>query len=60
MEMLLHVTLTSLILSTLGFIIIFSKNAVDSFRYAVHLSAWLSLLFVLCIYGQQLIDEASI
>lgn len=29
----------------------------DSFRFGMHLYGWLVLLFLVCFYGQNLIDE---
>lgn len=55
--MMLHLTLTSLVISALGFEIIIVHNFSDSLRFTLHLVGWLVLLLLICYYGQVLIDE---
>jgi hypothetical protein len=55
--MILHLTLTSLVISALGFEILIVDNFNDSLRFVLHLLGWLVLLLLICFYGQILIDE---
>ncbi|KAJ3652159.1 hypothetical protein Zmor_018148 [Zophobas morio] len=56
--MMLHLTLTSLVISALGFEILIVDNFHDSLRFTLHLLGWLVLLLLICYYGQLLIDES--
>ncbi|XP_015836240.1 odorant receptor 49b [Tribolium castaneum] len=56
--MMLHITLTSLVISALGFEILIVDNFNDSLRFTLHLLGWLVLLLLICYYGQLLIDES--
>ncbi|KAJ3620078.1 hypothetical protein MTP99_004071 [Tenebrio molitor] len=57
--MILHLTLTSLVISALGFEIFIVDNFNDSLRFVLHLLGWLVLLLLICFYGQILIDEST-
>jgi hypothetical protein len=57
--MMLHLTLTSLVISALCFEILIVDNFFDSLRFSLHLLGWLILLLLICYYGQTLIDEVS-
>lgn len=56
----LHFTLTSFVISVLLFEILMVGNLTDSLRFAMHLLGWFVLLFLICYYGQLLIDEVNI
>ncbi|XP_068901819.1 odorant receptor 43a-like [Tenebrio molitor] len=56
--MMLHLTLTSLVISALCFEILIVDNFFDSLRFSLHLLGWLILLLLICYYGQTLIDES--
>lgn len=58
-QMLVHVTITAVIISTIGFVVFYTENAMDSMRYAIHVGAFSGLFFVICVYGQKLIDEVT-
>lgn len=57
--MLMHVTLTSVVISVLGFEILVVNNVTDSIRFTLHLLGWFVLLFLICFYGQRLIDQST-
>lgn len=57
--MLIHLTMTSVAISALGYQIINDMGTHDSLRFIMHLGGWLLLLFFTCFYGQKLIDKAS-
>ncbi|RZC42341.1 odorant receptor 67c-like, partial [Asbolus verrucosus] len=57
--MLLHITLTAFVISVLGFEITTTANVAEAFRFAMHLTGWLGMLFIVCYYGQTLMDESS-
>nr|UTN00916.1 odorant receptor [Semanotus bifasciatus] len=59
MVMLVHITWTSFIISVLGFEIIMETNYSNSFRFAMHLVGWLGMLFLVCFYGQILMDNSA-
>lgn len=55
--MLMHITLTSFEISVLCFQVLIAKNLTESLRFGLHLLGWLVVLFLICFYGQKLIDE---
>lgn len=55
--MLMHLTLTSFVISILGFEILSVSSISDSFRFGLHMVGWISMLLLTCYYGQTLIDE---
>lgn len=55
----MHITLTSFVISVLGFEILMVNNLTDSIRFSLHLLGWFVLLFLVCFYGQKLIDEST-
>ncbi|GLV31106.1 Odorant receptor 85b [Carabus blaptoides fortunei] len=57
--MLMHITLTSFEISVLGFEVLMVNSRTDSLRFGMHLVGWLVLLFLICSYGQKLIDEST-
>ncbi|KAJ8975933.1 hypothetical protein NQ317_014893, partial [Molorchus minor] len=57
--MLVHITWTSFIISVLGIEIIMDDNVFNSFRFAMHLGGWLGMLFLICFYGQTLMDIST-
>ncbi|GLV44631.1 Odorant receptor 67c [Carabus blaptoides fortunei] len=57
--MLMHITLTSFEISVLGFEVLMVNSRTDSLRFGMHLLGWLVLLFIICSYGQKLIDEST-
>ncbi|XP_068912467.1 odorant receptor 4-like [Tenebrio molitor] len=57
--MLLHITWTSFIISILGFEITTTPDYLEAFRFVLHLSGWLGMLFIVCYYGQAIMDESS-
>ncbi|GLV41993.1 uncharacterized protein CBL_10152 [Carabus blaptoides fortunei] len=57
--MLMHMTLTSFEISLLGFEVLMLNSRTDSLRFGMHLLGWLVLLFLICFYGQKLIDEST-
>lgn len=57
--MLLHITWTGFIISVLGFEIIMVTNFVEILRFVMHLAGWMAMLFIVCYYGQTLMDEVS-
>nr|QNH68046.1 odorant receptor 22 [Apriona germarii] len=57
--MLVHITWTSFIISVLGFEIIMDTNYSNSVRFSLHLGGWLGMLFLICFYGQILMDDSS-
>lgn len=57
--MLVHITWTSFIISVLGFEIIMEPNYWVSLRFIMHLGGWLGMLFLVCFYGQILINKVS-
>jgi hypothetical protein len=57
--MLLHITWTSFIISILGFEITTTPDYVEAFRFFLHLSGWLGMLFIVCYYGQAIMDEVQ-
>ncbi|KAJ8911875.1 hypothetical protein NQ315_012541 [Exocentrus adspersus] len=57
--MLVHITWTSFIISVLGFEIIMDTNFSNSVRFSLHLGGWLGMLFLICFYGQILMDDVS-
>lgn len=57
--MIMHLTLTSLSISVLGFAIIVVDSISESFRFVLHLGGWIILLLLTCYYGQLLINEVS-
>lgn len=57
--MLMHLTLTSFEISVLGFEVLMVNSRTDSLRFGMHLLGWLVLLFLICFYGQKLIDEVD-
>lgn len=57
--MVMHLTLTSLCVSVLGFEIIMVGSVGDAVRFGLHLVGWVVLLFVTCRCGQTLIDESA-
>ncbi|KAJ8965910.1 hypothetical protein NQ314_003851 [Rhamnusium bicolor] len=58
--MLVHITWTSIIISILGIIIIMNPDYSNSFRFTMHLGGWLGILFLICFYGQILINKVSV
>lgn len=58
--MVVHITVTSFEISILCFEIIMVDSIMDSMRFAMHLFGWLVLLFLVCLFGQGLIDEVFI
>ncbi|XP_018570955.1 odorant receptor 49b-like [Anoplophora glabripennis] len=56
--MLVHITWTSFIISVLGFEIIMDTNYSNSIRFSLHLGGWLGMLFLICFYGQILMDDS--
>lgn len=56
---LLYMSLTSLVISVLGFEVLMIDNIIDSLRYSLQLFGWIVLLLLVCYYGQQLIDEVE-
>lgn len=58
--MLLHITVTSFVISILGYQVLLTNNYTDSLRYGLHLGGWLSILFLVCYNGQNLIDEVFV
>ncbi|XP_049821534.1 odorant receptor 49b-like [Aethina tumida] len=56
--MLLHLSLTSIVISVLGFEVLSVDNLMDSVRFCLHLLGWLVLLLLICYYGQKLADES--
>ncbi|XP_022904516.1 odorant receptor 85c-like [Onthophagus taurus] len=58
-QLVVHVTLTSLVISILGFEILMEDDLFESVRYGMHLSGWLLLLFTICHFGQNLMDEST-
>lgn len=57
--MLLHLTLTSVVISVLCFQVLMVDNLTDSVRFAFHLIGWLVLLLLVCYYSDQLIEEVN-
>nr|UTN00905.1 odorant receptor [Semanotus bifasciatus] len=57
--MLVHITWTSFIISVLGFEIVMDTNYFNSFRFTMHLGGWLGMLFLVCFYGQILMDKST-
>lgn len=57
--MLMHITLTSVEISILVFEVLMVTSATDSLRFGMHLLGWLVLLFLVCNYGQKMIDEVK-
>lgn len=58
--MLMHITLTSFEISVLGFEVLMVTSFTDSLRFGMHLLGWIILLFLICNYGQKMIDEVRI
>ncbi|XP_071055835.1 odorant receptor 4-like [Onthophagus taurus] len=56
-QVVLHFTLTSFVISVLGFEIIMVGNVPESLRYTLHLCGWVVLLYLLSYYGQRVMDE---
>lgn len=59
LQMLMNISLTSMVISVLGFIILIVDNLTDSLRFTLHLLGWFAMLFLICFYGQKLIDEVN-
>lgn len=59
MMMLVHITWTSFIISVLGFEVIMETEISNTFRFLMHLAGWLGMLFIVCHYGQTLMDKSS-
>nr|XP_023018413.1 odorant receptor 85b-like [Leptinotarsa decemlineata] len=57
--MLIHITWTSFIISVLGFGIIMESNFWNNLRFVMHLGGWLMMLFLVCFYGQILMDKST-
>ncbi|KAJ8941949.1 hypothetical protein NQ318_013285 [Aromia moschata] len=57
--MLVHITWTSFIISVLGAEIIMETNYFNALRYTMHLGGWLGMLFLVCFYGQILMDHSA-
>lgn len=58
-QMLLHLTLTSFVISILCYVVLIATNTLEMLRFFLHLLGWLGLLFLLCFFGQKLMDEVS-
>ncbi|KAI4454802.1 odorant receptor [Holotrichia oblita] len=58
-QLVMHFTLTSVVISLLGFEILMVDDNKESVMYALHLIGWLIMLYTICFYGQLLIDEVS-
>ncbi|XP_044262389.1 odorant receptor 4-like [Tribolium madens] len=56
--MLLHITWTGFIISVLGFEITTTDDYVEAFRFFMHLLGWLGMLFLVCYYGQKILEES--
>ncbi|KAK9753972.1 7tm Odorant receptor [Popillia japonica] len=54
-QLVLHFTLTSIVISLLGFEILMVSDNKESVMYALHLIGWLIMLYTICFYGQLLI-----
>jgi hypothetical protein len=57
--MLLHVSWTGFVISVLGFEIIMTDDVTEALRFGMHLAGWLGMLYVVCHYGQTLMDEVK-
>lgn len=57
--MLLHICGTSFIISVLGFAILIEANYSNGVRFSMHLAGWFGMLFVICYYGQTLMDKVT-
>ncbi|GJQ81914.1 putative odorant receptor [Trypoxylus dichotomus] len=57
-QLVLHFTLTSVVVSLLGFEILMVDDNRESVMYALHLIGWLIMLYTICYYGQLVIDES--
>lgn len=55
--MLLHITWTGFVISILGFEITTTSDIIEAIRFIMHLAGWLIMLFIVCYYGQNLLDE---
>lgn len=54
--MFLHISVTSFIISILGYQILFAESYINSLSYSLHLAGWLVLFFCVCYNGQNLIN----
>nr|AVH87268.1 odorant receptor 27 [Holotrichia parallela] len=57
-QLVLHFTLTSIVISLLGFEMLMVNDVKESVMYALHLIGWLIILYNICHYGQRLIDQS--
>nr|XP_022909564.1 odorant receptor 85b-like [Onthophagus taurus] len=57
-QLIAHRTLTSFVISILGFVLITVDNFGEWLRFSMHLFGWLVLIYLVCHYGQTLIDES--
>ncbi|XP_028146887.1 odorant receptor 4-like [Diabrotica virgifera virgifera] len=56
--LIVHVSLTSLVMGSLCFQIVYAENASDKLRFMLHLGGWVTMLFITCYYSQQIINES--
>ncbi|XP_050508889.1 odorant receptor 67c-like [Diabrotica virgifera virgifera] len=58
--LIVHVSLTSLIMGVLCFQMVFEENASDKLRYFLHLAGWVAVLFLTCYYGQLILTQSGL
>uniref|UniRef100_A0A6P7GZ74 Uncharacterized protein LOC114344804 n=1 Tax=Diabrotica virgifera virgifera TaxID=50390 RepID=A0A6P7GZ74_DIAVI len=58
--LIVHVSLTSLIMGVLCFQMVFEENASDKLRYFLHLAGWVAVLFLTCYYGQLILTQEEL
>ncbi|XP_022900241.1 odorant receptor 13a-like isoform X2 [Onthophagus taurus] len=59
-QLVVYVTLTSLVISVLGFEILMEQDLFESMRYSMHLSGWFILLYTICLNGQVLKSQLQL
>ncbi|XP_072375698.1 odorant receptor 13a-like, partial [Diabrotica undecimpunctata] len=58
--LIVHVSLTSVIMGVLCFQMVFEENISDKLRYFLHLGGWVAMLFLTCYYGQLILTQSEL